>query len=63
MRILTLLVILFMVSACDDSWTQAPKTRYTLEYFELPDGIPCYVVKGGTHSGMVGITCNYGEKK
>lgn len=62
MRILILLV-LFTVSACDSSRTEIPKTVYGFEYFELPDGTPCYLIKVGSHSGIAGTTCNYGDKK
>lgn len=53
MRILILLV-LFTVSACDASRTEIPKIVYGFEYFELPDGTPCYLIKGGSHSGIAG---------
>jgi hypothetical protein len=36
-----------------------PYKKYRFEPIHLPDGTPCYVVKGGTHSGYIGITCDY----
>ena len=33
--------------------------KYRFTAITSPDGTPCYVVRGGSHAGMVGVTCNY----
>ena len=38
-------------------------TKYKFEAISLPDETPCYVVRGGAHSGLVGVTCNYRRVK
>jgi hypothetical protein len=35
------------------------QTKYREIPYILTDGTSCTIIKGGTHSGMVGITCNY----
>ena len=53
------IVLCVLLTSCDSSFNEIPKTEYTTEEFRLPDGTPCHIIRGGTYSGMVGITCNY----
>lgn len=36
------------------------RKKYREEPYILKDGTPCTIIRGGSHSGMVGVTCNYG---
>lgn len=43
-----------------DKWNKTINGLHLREIpFELKDGTPCTIIRGGTHAGMVGITCNY----
>lgn len=35
------------------------KVKYKAISYILPNGTPCFIIRGGTHSGYIGITCNY----
>jgi hypothetical protein len=48
-------------SRADAKRSNLPKPMYKEVPFNLSDGTPCIVLKGGTHSGMIGVTCNYGR--
>ena len=34
-------------------------TRYYEQAYILDDGTPCKILNGGSHSGVIGITCNW----
>ena len=38
-----------------------PVPKYTFEAVTLPNDDSCFIVRGGTHSGYIGITCNYSK--
>ena len=54
-------IILISLISCEAN-TQVRK-KYREESYILNDGTPCIIIHGGTHSGMVGVTCNYKEIK
>ena len=39
--------------------TEPERATYSEESYTLKDGTTCTIIRGGTHSNMVGITCNY----
>jgi hypothetical protein len=54
------LIIFYFIDMLKNFDTTKPKPdKYSFEAIPLPDGTPCYVIRGGTHSGIVGVTCNY----
>jgi hypothetical protein len=48
-------------SRADAKRSNPPTPIYREVPFNLNDGTPCTVLKGGTHSGMIGVTCNYSK--
>ena len=36
--------------------------NYIEENYTLSDGAPCIILHGGTHSNIIGITCDYSNK-
>jgi hypothetical protein len=42
---------------------QAEDKKYSEEAYTLDDGTLCTIVRGGSHAGIVGITCNYNKHR
>lgn len=59
----TLLITLsiFFIASCSEPSNATPHSKYSEEQYTLQNGTPCIIIRGGTHSGMVGVTCNYGH--
>lgn len=61
MKKLVILIVLVLMG-CSPEMRSVPHTKYRFEPITLPDGTPCYIIKGGSHSGMIGITCDYNQE-
>lgn len=60
---LLLMIVSYMLGHVSaETSTRAIAPKYTEEPYNLKDGTSCVILRGGTHSGMIGITCNYDEK-
>ena len=57
------LLVVFVVGCTMEGSTVVPPTQYREEPYILSDGTPCVIIRGGTHSRMVGVTCNYHHDK
>ena len=59
--LIVLLSVLLCVSCGGEKKERVQiKLEYTEEGYTLKNGTPCVIIRGGSHSGLVGITCNYG---
>jgi len=59
-KMICLLVVLSTTGCIDNT----PKPLHSREVpHVLSDGTPCIILTGGTHSGYIGLTCNYTVEK
>ena len=61
--VLVIFYFIDMFQNFEPSKPPPPPPKYRFEAISLPDGTPCHVVKGGSFTGIVGITCNYRRVK
>lgn len=58
-----LIVVFYWPSDSTIEKMTEPKRPVFVEVpYTLEDGTPCTIIRGGTFSGMVGVTCNYRTK-
>lgn len=43
----------------DSSSFERNNTTYRYDYIVTPKGDPCIVVRGGSHSGIAGVSCDW----
>jgi ABC-type oligopeptide transport system substrate-binding subunit len=58
------LTVLLVAGCSESSAVDKPKYReeqYREEPHTMKDGTRCVIIRGGSYSGIVGITCNYGS--
>lgn len=60
-KLLMVIGLLILIGCSPEMYSQ-PQIQYRFEPVKLPDGTSCHIVHGGTHSGMVGITCDYSKE-
>jgi hypothetical protein len=51
-----------VVKQAEDS-NKAEPPKYREEAYTLEDGTLCTIVHGGSHAGIVGVTCNYNQHR
>jgi hypothetical protein len=52
------ILIALLCAGCSEEET-VEREKYREEPYTLEDGTPCTIIHGGSHSGMVGVTCSY----